>query len=156
MKHKQQIMKTRIILLALVATFTITTFSSCKKDEHNPTPSPAPTKTDKLAAKSWYLQSMTTNGIDYMSYMDACERDNITNFKTDGTYVIDEGYTKCVPSDPQTTTGVWEFVENDTKMVVDKSDILTVDELTDSTLKVSNIFYEDGQKQTLKATYVAK
>jgi hypothetical protein len=89
---------------------------SCKKDTEVTF-----TKTDLLAVKSWRIVSqsstyssssvnsgkaITTNRYATKSN---CERDNFFKFSSTGTLVLDEGETKCNPSDPQKQHGSWSF-----------------------------------------------
>lgn len=135
------------------------TFSACKKDEQitpDPTPEPVPEKVATLSSGNWTLETMTINGNDVINYIDDCERDDITTFKTDGTYVTDEGATKCDPKDKQTTDGVWEFTDNYTKMVIDKDDVKYVTLLTKEKLEVRDTIYEDGNMEILNITFINK
>lgn len=42
----------------------------------------------------------------------SCEKDNTITFKSDSTGTLNEGATKCDPSDPQTTSFKWWFKDN--------------------------------------------
>jgi hypothetical protein len=96
---------------------------SCKKDTEVTF-----TKTDLLAVKSWRIVSqsstyssssvnsgkaITTNRYATKSN---CERDNFFKFSSTGTLVLDEGETKCNPSDPQKQHGSWSFSGDQTRL----------------------------------------
>lgn len=134
------------VALAL-ATIAIT-FSSCKKDElmtPQTEPEPVPEQVATLSSGNWVLESVNINGFEVKgSYIDECEQDDITVFKTNGTYVTDAGAIKCDPNDKQTTSGVWEFTNNYTKLVIDKEDAMHVTLLTKKELHVTDTTHEDG------------
>jgi hypothetical protein len=111
--------------------------SSCKKEESS---TPANnnntgggsnlTKTEMLTAKKWKLVGLTVGGADFYSQFDDCDKDDTFEYKTDGTYIEDEGATKCDPSDPQViTTATWKFTDNETKLEADGV-TATIKELT--------------------------
>lgn len=103
--------------LLLVSAFAILAFSACKKDK---------TKTELLTDGSWKMtaasispaQDFNGDGVpdDFFQTFPACEKDNVLTFKEGGTWVDDEGATKCDAADPQSTTGTWAFKENESKI----------------------------------------
>jgi hypothetical protein len=96
--------------------------SGCKKDDDEKTPStPSQSNTQKLCGKNWKMTAFTMSPgfmgfTDVYSAMDACEKDNIFKFNTNGSCTEDEGATKCDPSDPQTENGTWAWSDNETKI----------------------------------------
>lgn len=130
----------KVFLLSLMALLVST---SCSKSDNNTssTPSgntpttPAPTKTELITDKNWVLTAITVNGKDNLHTWRACQLDNIHRFNSDITYVLDEGPTKCNPSDPQIITQftTWEFLENETKIKF-RGTIQKVVELTSTKL----------------------
>ena len=92
----------------------------CKKDSE-PTP---PTKTELLTAKKWRVtaaSTVTTVGtnsvtVDEYAGFPACERDDFRQFLASKVLNFDEGATKCDVNDPQTTSGVWDFNSDQTKL----------------------------------------
>ena len=88
------------LLLALVFVGT-----SCKKDDEK-------TSKDYLTAHDWKLVSIKIGGI--ASTLDDCDKDDFATFHKDGEYHLDEGATKCDPSDPQETTGTWSISSSTT------------------------------------------
>lgn len=134
----------------------LVTISSCKKDDDDPQ-----SKTETISGKNFYIKSMKIDpAVDMMgvpvtdlySLMPDCTKDDFTKFNDNGTFVSDEGATKCEPSDPQTTNGLWEFLNDETqiKMVSDnETDIYNINELTSSLLKISysqTDDYGEGEK----------
>lgn len=110
-------MKSSVLALSLIA---LLAFSGCQKDD----PPPPPTKTE-LISRDWKATAMTAvfpapiGTVDALAQLQACERDNIIKVKADGTYIVDEGATKCNPADPQTVeTGNWVFASNETKLTI--------------------------------------
>lgn len=147
-------MKTKFQRLFLVGALTSAVLIGCDPDKDEdpaPTTTTTATKTQLLTSIAWrQVAAVASPGIDtggvapvtnIISFMDACELDNKHTFKTDKTYVDDEGATKCDPADPQTTTGTWEFNSGETKLLLDKGTAdemeMTLVEITSSTLKLS-------------------
>lgn len=146
MKRNQLIYSVLFLFLSSV----ILTSVSCKKDEDSPQ-----TKTEILSGKNFVLTAWTINppiaynGIeisDFYSFLEACEKDDITIFNANGTVTFDEGATKCDAGDPQTTSGTWVFTDNETKLsVTDDGDtqIFDIIELTSAKLKITYEVVED-------------
>lgn len=131
---------TLFVLVAVMATLV----SSCKKDDdnnsNNPSGGSSATKTEMITAKSWKVTGLTVGGQDFYSQMDACDKDDLHTFKTDNTYIYDEGASKCDPSDPQViSTGTWKFTENETKIEYD-GETATIKELTSTKMVLEGDF----------------
>jgi hypothetical protein len=105
----------------LVATALL--FSSCGKDK---------TKTELLTG-SWKITNVVkkdgTNG-----QLSACSKDDVITFLANGSTTIDEGPTKCSPSDPQTINKTWRWSNNETELILDVNDTLKSVSLTSTTL----------------------
>lgn len=125
-----------------VCLFVLAALSNCKKEEKSNTPS----KTDLLTSGQWRMTAYTLtppmdlNGdsavdSDGLAAMDACERDDLFIFQKGGTLTLDEGPTKCNPSDPQTEMAEWSFQNNETGIVIDGIPTV-IQELTTSRLRV--------------------
>ena len=120
-----------IRLFTLIFALSVFTFSSCKKKEDEPviepTP-PPPTKTELLTGKNWRLTAFIcdppydffgtgTPISNVYAQFSPCDKDDILLFKTNNTYVQDEGATKCNTGDPQIiATGPWTF--NSTESII--------------------------------------
>lgn len=98
-------------------------------------------KTEMLTTGSWNLTALVSdrdaNGTyetdDYAGYS-PCYKDNYSTFRTNGELEINEGPTKCSPTDPQTLIKHWQLTNNETKLVVDTENDLI--ELSNTTLKI--------------------
>ena len=152
-------MKNRKYLLPVVLACS---FFSCSKKEKDPTP--PLTRTQLLSSKKWQLRSATIEGpgqpiIDIYALTSPCTRDDYEQFNLPNTYVNDEGLTKCGTADPQTKLGLWALINNDTQLTVTydgQSNTSTIDELTESTLKVTSIQPQgNGTNAIIKGAYVS-
>lgn len=136
------------LILITVVCFSI--LAACKKDDD-------PSKKDLLCAKNWKITSavMTTGllSIDAYQAMEACEKDDITKFNTDGVVLYDSK-TKCNINDPATETGTWVFNSDQTIITFDGSESWEIVELTSSTLKVKYQFEQDGVLFTMNMTLI--
>jgi len=80
-------------------------------------------KSDMLTRSPWYLEKFeqkTDNNpwVNNYAGLSDCVKDNFSFFQITNTLVINEGLTKCSPSDPQTITSSWRFAENNTKIMI--------------------------------------
>ncbi len=148
-----------------------TILTSCKKeDTASPTTSSPATKTDHLTGKSWILKSAKLSptfsqaGVtidDLFKTMEACDKDNIISFKTDKTYVTDEGAIKCDPKNPQTETGTWTFIDNETKIQTvqgKKTTTMNLISVSSTSLVVTYTLdiFPDKKTRTVTNTFVPK
>ena len=143
----------KIILLLTIGT-TILFSSSCKPVEEENTPSnPTPaSKTELLTSKVWKVTAFTLDGQNFFSQLDDCEKDDLTTFKTNGSFIEDEGATKCNVSDPQIiTSSTWKFIDNETKILVD-GDTATIKTLSTTSLILEIII----SNQVAVITYTAQ
>ena len=106
---------------------------ACKKDSKS--------KTDLLTSGAWVqVNSEVGSGGVFTtdpnwSSMAACEKDNQLIFRGDGTVEVNEGASKCDPTDPQIVdTDTWQFLENEAKIKVGTL-TSTIEELSSSTLR---------------------
>jgi hypothetical protein len=97
----------------------VASLGACKKNNET---SPEASRTELLTAKSWRLSAATITAdatkTDEYATSEACERDNFIKFNTDKTVIVDEGATRCDPSDMQTQTSTWDFNSDQTKLTV--------------------------------------
>ena len=128
-------------------------FISCKKD------SPAKSRTELLTTGTWKRTALTskpaydwynngTKGTDILAYMWPCEKDDFETYKTNGVLEINEGATKCDPSADQTWSVSWEFKSNESLIRFEGTYDVTIDELTETTLKFHYTFEENGVNYT--------
>ena len=98
-------------------------------------------KTQLLTTGSWKVTALVSdrdaNGTyetdDYAGYS-AYYKDNYSTFLTNGELEVNEGPTKCSPTDPQTVIKHWQLTNNETTLVVDGANDLI--ELSKTTLKI--------------------
>jgi hypothetical protein len=140
---------------ALLLLFLLTlVFTGCDKDEDK-----EPTKEQLLMAKNWNATSIPTSGtistpfgssqfqLDYITQMNACQKDNFLKFEANGKVIMNEGPSKCSPGDPQTLEGTWSLTDNlltiqgnvlkNFNLSSSTPVTLTIQELTSQTLKVN-------------------
>lgn len=133
---KQFTSKLRIMKILIYSLAFITLFVSCKK-ENDPE-----SKTSILTEKPWKfvrIESKTNNGqwFDEVQFMQQCEKDNEVLFKTNHSYVLSEGATKCNPLDPDIMDEArWTFLENETKFDMDGA-VLIIEKLNHSQFIIS-------------------
>jgi len=92
---------------------------SCKKDKDGNGGGSKITKqnisgTYKLV--SMMYKQGTDPAMNLMDYMDACEKDDKTTLKTDGSYIVEDAGTKCNP--PGDDSGTWDL-PNTNSIVID-------------------------------------
>ncbi len=134
------------IALGLIGPFFLT---SCKKEE----PIKAKTKTELLCASSWKIYEITVNpGVevagtvvtDLFALLEPCLQDDTYRYNNNGTGLHDEGPTKCIVSDPQSTPLTWTFNPSETQLIEnnDNDNLSDIVQLDDKILKISQI--KDG------------
>ncbi|MAT53729.1 MAG: hypothetical protein CMN32_04565 [Saprospirales bacterium] len=147
----------KTIIFKLLPLMVVLAMASCKKDD--------PTTTELLIdSDGWILVAMTvdppivdpisgTSITDFYAQMDACDKDDITIFQDNGTYITDEGATKCDPNDPQTETGTWALSADEKTITID-GESWTIESLTKSSMRVTFPFNEPytGITYTMTAT----
>ena len=147
----------KTIIFKLLPLMVVLAMASCKKDD----PSTTQLLTDP---DGWILVAMTvdppivdpitgTSITDFYAQMDACDKDDITIFQDNGTYITDEGATKCDPNDPQTQTGTWVLSADEKTITVD-GESWTIESLSKSSMRVTFPFNEPytGITYTMSAT----
>jgi hypothetical protein len=150
----------------LIAAIVISTSVSCKKDDDGPK-----SNTETISGKKFKVTAMTIDPAvevggntitDLFSFMPDCSKDDYMVMNSDGTATFDEGATKCEPDDPQTESGTWAFLDNETKLSVTydgDTEVYNIIELTESVLKISFEVVEDlgngEENYTYYITYTA-
>jgi hypothetical protein len=108
----------------------------CTKNDTSPK-----TKAELLTSGSWKqtgAQYKVGAGAwtDYYSNISPCTKDDIITFKADGTLTLDEGATKCDPSDQQVSSGMWLFQNNETVLSTSVGISAEIEVLNQNTLQV--------------------
>ena len=83
---------------------------------------------------------------DIFQDFDLCEKDDYYIFKSNGVLEVDEGPSKCQPSDPQLTTGSWSFANQETEIIFDGMQG-TIEELSSSRFRMR--FEDRGETTTI-------
>jgi Lipocalin-like domain len=100
---------------ALTALVVSTMIFSCKKDPVTPPePDCSINMTNlsgayKLTALT-YKRNATATPVNYLDFMDACEKDDIVTLKSDGTYQYNDAGTVCTPNGSD--NGTWSVTGN--------------------------------------------
>lgn len=114
---------------------------ACKSETEEPA-----SRTDLLTGKDWRLTGATISpaifGLSNVySFIEDCESDDLYRFAADKTLNVDEGATKCNPSDPQTqNNGTWAFNADETQLsfTFNNANINgTITQLTGNTLQLT-------------------
>lgn len=154
-------------LCLILAVACIIPISSCKKDKEE-----VKTNTDLLTQHTWKMSAVTVDPSfpilndqgeiigytnDLYSQLPDCSKDDTQKYNSNGSYIYDEGDTKCSPDDPQTSTGSWVFNPSETTITETDSqgDTFSYDviELNDNTLKVSYSFQDGSVTYTFTVTF---
>lgn len=151
-------MKPLILKTALSSLMMILVIASCKKSSSPSTPK---TKTDLLTQGTWKFSAATVNGSDASSYIQACQKDNIYSFQSNGNGSMDEGASKCNSGDPQTVPFTWSWMTNETIIHVstalysNTTQDLTLVTLSETQLVVSTYYTPPvGPSQLVTVTFV--
>lgn len=155
MKTKPFSIKLVLLSLSAILIFSI----GCSKDDKEPTPA-------ELLSKAWIQTDLlvTISGASesvFNSEYEACDQDNVYTFKSDGTFIVTEGSSKCDPADlDQVTSGTWTLLENGKKITIDPIDedpqTLDIEELTNTSMKASAINNSAGLPIKVTFVYRAK
>jgi hypothetical protein len=108
------------ILSFLSVVCSLVILGSCQKDDSSAPPAPK-TKTELLSASAWKYNDAKidtdNNGTGDLALpagtVEPCTTDNTIAFTSNGNGTVDEGPTKCDPSDPQTFPFTWNFTTNE-------------------------------------------
>lgn len=104
-------------------------------------------KSELLCAAPWKLTKyyhVNNKGIveDYYIDSELCEVDNLIGYSQDGSLIIDEGETKCSPTDQQMTSHTWKFTLDESKIIHswDPLDAWQIEELNEHAFTYSLMF----------------
>lgn len=140
---KNKLMKSTIFI-GLLAVIILT---SCEKEDKttstNPVDTNNTTNSSLLAgdsSKFWKLKKLYLNGENIFSWLDSCYTDDLMKLYADKSYEMDEGKTKCNPSDEQIfDKGTWSLSENGDILSLRSDEGISdasILELTENTLKL--------------------
>lgn len=146
-------------------------FAACKKDKDDDKTNVTPTenKKDNLLNGKWQYEAFSTvthvkdstMGIDTtfnsdLGDLEACDKDDFIIFLSSGKVSVDEGATKCDPSDPQVdSTSTWSLNSDNTKITVTEQGSTSpstydIQELSSSKMKIHLV--EEEKQGTMKYT----
>jgi hypothetical protein len=154
------ISKNQLASLLILIAATLTAIS-CKKADVK---SKQKTKTELITEGTWKKTGLTSNpaydwygdgdyATDILSIMDVCELDDFDTYRSDGTGDTNPGPMRCNQSDPQAWPFTWALTDNETKLVFNGVNKLNLVELTETTLKFSTTFEENGITYIQVETY---
>lgn len=161
-------MKRPLLLSVILFVTSSIIISSCKKDEGNDNQQKTKTKTELLTQGTWILKAETvdpalsingTQVTNLYAQLDDCDKDDITDLKSDKTYTIEEGATKCNQTDPQVIEdGHWNFNSDETLVILtptgQTSAEYKIQELNETTLiVVGEETDNNGIKHQFTSTY---
>ncbi len=140
----------KLVRTWILMVVTALSLSQCNttNGEEDPTPDPGTSKTELLAgtsSRAWILTSSKIDGSEVINQSPACTRDDNMVYRTNKTYEWNEGATKCRVNDAQIyETGTWEFNQNETELILDKTLRYKLLVLNKTTLQISikNVFGE--------------
>jgi len=141
----------KITALALISSVNLI---SCKKENND-----VSAKTKLLTQQDWKLSKKEEKVnsdpfIDYLPSLMSCTQDDKYIFRTNNSYEINEGATKCNNSDPEIIlTGTWQFTQNETKIKIDAAESL-INQLDNSTLIISGSYYTNPDTNYYRYTFV--
>jgi len=147
-------MKTLILKITTVLILFSVIVLSCKKN------SSGKTKTQLLTQSNWIFSNAIVNGLDVSGFLQSCQTDNILTFAANGTGIVDEGATKCNPTDPQTNPFTWSFMSNQTVLNISTilfaggSNNFSLVSLTETQLVVSQNITVSGLLQKATVTFI--
>ncbi|WP_303312705.1 hypothetical protein [Hymenobacter sp. BT730] len=98
--------------LSLLATVGCLSLTACKKEEEE-----GLSRKELLQRAHWqvrelYVQTNGQKGHDFYANYQPCKRDNDWVFQAAGTYLHQEGPTRCAENDPDYYGGQWQLTEN--------------------------------------------
>ncbi len=110
----------KILKISSLLVFSLLALASCKKDDKE-------TAKDLLTSDTWIQTDYRSddNGDGELtadeSSIDACEKDDATNFTDDGKYTYNDGANVCDPSSPNEGSGTWTLSSDEKKLTIEES-----------------------------------
>jgi hypothetical protein len=159
--------------LIIAATVLLITTAGCSNDNSSKTGDSkidgTPSKVDLLTGKTWKPTEATIEPAIDMNgdgtantelvasgEIPACQMDDTETYDDDGTYITDEGPTKCNESEEQSKTNKWVFNADSTEIITNPGENETrvkILELTEDRLKGSTTIGSGEKSYTLTATF---
>jgi hypothetical protein len=160
--------------LIIAATALLIATSGCSNDKSSETKKDGasdgtPSKLELLTGKTWKPTEVTVDPAIDMNgdgtantelvasgEIPACQMDDTETYDTDGTYVSDEGPTKCSESEDQSKNLKWEFNADSTELITSPGageTKIKILELTEDRLKGSTTIGSGEKTYTLTATF---
>lgn len=143
--------------------------AACGKKGDTPVPTKAPTELlAGTSSKTWAFKngsltaaSSPNQPIDVKVVLQACDLDNMTIFKANGTVLTDEGATKCSVTTPQLQDkGTWTLSTDGKKLTIKDSlgsnEDLDIVELTETTLTTRFVLGDKTAATTYTMSYTRK
>jgi hypothetical protein len=146
--------------ILLICTVFSLSFSSCKKDEVKKSRS-------ELIIGNWLLSSDLynpaydadgngTTETEIFPLYSACAKDDFLTFNTGGTGAFDQGPLMCQGGSPeQRTPFTWSLYNNDHSLVLGGTSYAVL-ELSETTLKIADTFFENNVTYTNTYTFTKK
>lgn len=112
----------------LLAALLLTALLGCKKEE-DPAPV-APTKRDALTKAPWIQTALTVDPAlnsrtDFFTGLDACSKDDLYRYASNGTYTGEEGATKCTTAAAQIFyNGTWRLTQDEQRLLLEYTETL--------------------------------
>lgn len=154
-------MKLKILTLTGICIWL--TSGSCKKEEHNATTEGTPAPVFSIIGtwkKVGNIHTAKGGGMDttinWMDYMQPCDKDDLTRFNADSTITILRGAIKCGSEDDSAGAGTWRLFDNNTKLFINGHTIPGVEDvllLNETTLKLQTQKTDNGTVRTDTQTF---
>lgn len=137
-------------MLLCVMTFSLS-FFACEKEEHIPSHSELLTGG---SSKTWVVKRVFMGGEEITEAIFPCALDDNYIFRSDATFEVNEGETKCYTSEPQISeSGTWLFIQSNSKIVrisEELTDTVSIARLTETELHI--IAVNNGEGSELRLT----
>lgn len=145
-------MKTTMLKLTLIALVSVSLFASCKKEEDKPTGCLINTAniagSYKLGGME-YAAGGNVPPIDFMTFIDDCEKDDLLIFVNNGILRHEDKGTRCEESDNE--EGTWKLEGNSLRLDGESVGAITSFDCKTMVYAVDN-FLKQGDKMTI--TYI--
>ena len=140
----------KISNIYVIAAVAFVAYTACKDPvdpPNNNNNNNGKSRSELLTQKKWKVSSLVTSNTDIWNtpFVDACNRDNQYNFRSDDSLAVYDMSSKCNNTDPDSTVSFYKLYNNNTQLILnvkltssvtvkDTADIVTLDE---NTLKIN-------------------